>query len=57
MTTHWTCTCGTTGTYTWAAITTKTDASLPDAKHQAACHGSVTTTTRAEWARDGRSGS
>lgn len=42
MTVYWTCTCGETGNYP-AAIPLKTDRALPDAKHQATCHGSVTT--------------
>lgn len=37
--------CGVTGTYDSATIKTKTDASLPDAKHQADCPGTVNTAT------------
>lgn len=40
--TAWACvTCGATGTY--GEVTTKTDKALPDAKHSAACTGTVVT--------------
>ena len=43
---HWLCTCGQRGSYDPSQITTKTDAALPDAKHQKTCRGSVATSTR-----------
>lgn len=45
---HWRCsTCGQRGDYPTAGAP-KSDDALPDAKHQAACRGSVATSTRAE---------
>lgn len=42
----WECSCGVVGTYDSATITTKTDASLPDAKHAKTCGGTVWTATQ-----------
>jgi hypothetical protein len=41
----WVCAAGHRGEYATAAITTKTDASLPDAKHAKSCGATVLTTT------------
>lgn len=48
MTTHFACTCGHTGSYAWADITTVTDGALPDAKHLATCKRVVLTSTTAD---------
>ncbi len=43
---HWSCTCGARGSYPTAGAP-KTDSALDEAKHQAKCRGSVSTSTRA----------
>jgi hypothetical protein len=43
MTVHYRCTAGHSGSYDPATITTTTDASLPDAKHQKSCGAALIT--------------